>query len=275
MSVVGSEFGAAEEFKDGATDNGAEAKVDPNVHSLEIAPHAKSDADEAIDGSALDDEVLDKLESGTFQPTSPRLNWQNTFSPNEGKLKFGPVSSIQRINSLPNGGSQINRPFGRGGAGRRSSNAGSHISSEAVELARAEAASWAQMTPLIAATLGPLSVLLGIPTLTQRWHGRVLDPPTKTNGVSNFEELPDPTVNLVLAGISLFCEVMGNGLLILRFSNFHTKVTTWVSYAFWWAKILLGVINYIQFGIAHPETDDIIYLQGFWVNHREVGCSDY
>jgi hypothetical protein len=132
-------------------------------------------------------------------------------------------------------------------------------------LARTEAASWAQMTPLMAATLGPLSVLLGIPTLTQRWHGQVLDPPLLPDGVSNFVALPDPALNLVLAGASLLCEVMGNALLVLRFSNFHTKITTWVSYGFWIAKLVLGIANYIQFGLAHPEIGDIIYLEGFWV----------
>ena len=33
---------------------------------------------------------------------------------------------------------------------------------------RANAASWAQLSPLIAAILGPLSILLGIPALAQR-----------------------------------------------------------------------------------------------------------
>ena len=140
-----------------------------------------------------------------------------------------------------------------------------HLHIGAHQHARAEAASWAQMCPLMAATLGPLAVLLGIPSLTQRWHGLLLDPPVLANGLSNYETLPDPTFNLALAGVSLFCEVMGNFLLVLRFSNFHTKVTTWLSYCFWIAKIVLGVINYIQFGITHPQTDEIIYLQGFWV----------
>jgi len=117
----------------------------------------------------------------------------------------------------------------------------------------------------MAATLGPLSVMLGIPTLTQRWRGELLDPPVLPNGASNFQELPDPALNLVLAGVSLFCEVAGNALLVLRFSNFHTRITTWVSYAFWIAKIVLGMSNYIEFGIVYPETDNIIYLQGFWV----------
>jgi hypothetical protein len=275
MSVAKPSPGATEEIQDGTLDYEAEAKVDQGLEDMEISPFAKSDADEANDGNVLNDEMLDKLESGAFQPrTPPRINWQDTLSPNGGKLKFAPDINIRRVNSMSSANEQIIRPYGRGGAGRRPSSAGPHVSSEAVELARAEAASWAQMTPLIAATFGPLSVLLGIPTLTQRWHGRVLDPPTLPNGLSNFEELPDPTINVILAGISLFCEAMGNGLLILRFSNVHTKITTWVSYAFWWAKILLGIVNYIQFGITHPETSDIIYLQGFWVSHKEARSSD-
>ena len=140
------------------------------------------------------------------------------------------------------------------------------MTSEAAELARAEAASWAQMTPLMAATLGPLSVLLGIPTLTQRWRGELTGSPLLSDGSPYFITLPDPALNLVLAGVTLFCEVAGNGLLILRFSNFHTKITTWVSYAFWWLKIILGLANYIQFGVNYPQTDTIIYLEGFWVN---------
>jgi hypothetical protein len=140
-----------------------------------------------------------------------------------------------------------------------------HLHIGAHEHARAEAASWAQMCPLMAATLGPLAVLLGIPGMTQHWHGLLLDPPVLANGLLNYETLPDPTINLAFAGICLFCEIMGNFLLVLRFSNFHTKVTTWLSYCFWIAKLVFGVINYIQFGITHPQTDDIIYLEGFWV----------
>jgi len=136
------------------------------------------------------------------------------------------------------------------------------------ERVREEASSWAQLCPLIAATLGPLAVLLGIPSLTQPWHGIVLVPPLLPNGWSNFQTLPDPPLNVALAAVTLFCEVMGNVFLILRFSDFHAKATTWLSYGFWILKIILGVANYIQFGIAHPETEDIIYLEGYWVYHH-------
>lgn len=138
------------------------------------------------------------------------------------------------------------------------------------ELGRTEAASWAQMTPLMAAIFGPLSILLGIPSLTQRWRGQLLDPPVLSNGVSNVLSLPDPTLELALSAISLFVEVLANTLLVLRFSNFHTKWTTWISYWFWIAKIILDIANYIQFSIRHPETEEIIYLEGYWVYPLEA-----
>jgi hypothetical protein len=139
-----------------------------------------------------------------------------------------------------------------------------HRSSEAHAVARAEAASWAQMTPLIAATFGPFAVLLGIPSLTQRLHAQIVVNPS--DGSSTLVELPYPTINLALSAVVMFCEVLGNTFLVMRFSNFHTKLMTWMSYAFWLAKSLIGIANYIQFGIAHPETEDIVYLQGFWVS---------
>jgi hypothetical protein len=140
-----------------------------------------------------------------------------------------------------------------------------HRSTQAHALARAEAASWAQMTPLIAATLGPLAILLGIPSLTQPWSGELLDPPVLAMGASNFTPLPDPALNLGLAGLCIFCEVTGNAMLILRFSNFHTRLTTWLSYGFWIGKMCFGLANLIEYGVMHPQTNTIIYLQGFWV----------
>lgn len=67
-----------------------------------------------------------------------------------------------------------------------------HRSTHAPAIAPAEAASWAQQTPLIAATLGPLAGLLGIPSLTQPWYGQLLDQPVQPMGASNFTPLPDP-----------------------------------------------------------------------------------
>ena len=287
MSVPGVASQAADKInEEQVTDQGAEADATEEADKLENANEYKEDNEPKHDkdpGRPSQEE--ENLERGAFHPHAfPHLSYQDTEAPNgngEGTEKSGDSSKSRdsRSNSVPNGnGKQDNkdrhvRYFGRGGAGgggaaRRQSVAGEQFNSEMAELARAEAASWAQMTPLLAATFGPLSVLLGIPTLTQRWHGIVLDPALLPNGRSNFIALPDPALNLILAGITLFCEVMGNTLLILRFSNFHTRITTWVSYMFWIMKIIFGLANYIEFGIVHPQTNNIIYLQGFWVSLR-------
>jgi len=141
-----------------------------------------------------------------------------------------------------------------------------HRSTEAHALARAEAASWAQMTPLLAATFGPLAVLLGIPSLTQHWSGTLLNPPVLPTGESNYVALPDPSLNLALEIVVVVCEFLGNILLVMRFSNYHTKTTTWGSYIFWWLKIIFGLTNLIQFGVTHPQSTTVIYLQGYWVS---------
>jgi hypothetical protein len=138
-----------------------------------------------------------------------------------------------------------------------------HRSSDAHAFARAEAASWAQMTPLIAATLGPLAVLLGIPSLTQKLHALIV---YNSDGSVTLIEQPYPHINLMLSIAVTILETFGNLFLILRFSNYHSKLMTWLSYGFWCAKSVIGIANYIQFGLAHPETVDIVYLQGFWVS---------
>lgn len=261
MSVPGVASEAAETIQeDVISDEKAEMNAVDDADELEGARQEKDDAQNQEDSN----DEADKLESGAFQPHAyPHIGFESEDH-NRSRNGENPVangSTHKDANKRENV-----RPYGRGGAGRRNSDSRSTMTSEAAELARAEAASWAQMTPLMAATLGPLSVMLGIPTLTQRWRGQLLDPPLLPDGSSNFSALPDPALNLVLAGVTLFCEVAGNGLLILRFSNFHTKITTWVSYAFWWLKIILGLANYIQFGLNYPETDTIIYLEGFWVS---------
>jgi hypothetical protein len=266
---------------DAITNQPAERNAVDEAIELELASQSKADTDDLYPKQADVRHFQDKtkdLESGVFHlPPFPHLNWQDTLPTHKlhaketgenGDRRQRTNSTWQRSHSIANNGARGDhqiRYFDRGGAGRTQFMSAEPVSSEAADLARAEAASWAQMTPLLAATLGPLSVLLGIPTLTQRWRGIVLDPPLLPNGSSNFIELPDPPLNVTLAAICLFCEVMGNTLLVLRFSNFHTRVTTWVSYIFWMLKIVIGIANYVEFGIEHPQTNEIIYLQGFWV----------
>ena len=288
MTVPGVASKAADTIQENAVaDEKAERDATEEAHMIEANQGGKSDTENLHEypvSARLSQDEIQESDAGKFRPYPfPHLEFQDTSSPGthsaerpsaengDARGQERRSSTYQRSNSIAkagaNDGGQV-RYFGRGSVGRRPSVSQEQISSEAAELARAEAASWAQMTPLLAATFGPLSVLLGIPTLTQRWHGIVLDPPILPGGRSNFIELPDPPLNLILGGVSLFCEVMGNTLLVLRFSNFHTRVTTWVSYIFWMLKILFGIANYVEFGIMHPQTNDIIYLQGFWVDSK-------
>lgn len=125
--------------------------------------------------------------------------------------------------------------------------------------------SWASVAPLMACILGPLSILLGIPALSQRWRGYVQD-----NVV--LYTLPDPGLNIILASLSLACEVFANAVLMLRFSSIAVEVTTRLSLALWIAKVAICLGNYVQFIIVHPQPHDLTenwtYLEGFW-----IGCA--
>jgi hypothetical protein len=252
----------------------AERTYADSIHKVADVIDLEKGLKVGVQGDGDDD--IEVIEDETIPTTPTRTQTQIQWHEHTATAAKHINSAFKRTNSLisfkrtdtntTNGSKQpIVRPYGRGGAGRKQTYMGPQILSDSEENARAEAASWAQLCPLMAATFGPLSVLLGIPTLTQRWHGLLQDPTTGVNGASNFIELPDPTLNLILAGVALACEVAGNILLILRFSNWHAKAATWISYGFWIAKLIIQIVNYIQFGITHPETTDIIYLQGFWV----------
>lgn len=125
--------------------------------------------------------------------------------------------------------------------------------------------SWASIAPLMACILGPLSILLGIPALSQRWRGYV-----DVNVVT--ETLPDPGLNIILASMSLACEVFANFILMLRFSSIAVPLTTSLSLALWVAKVAICLGNYVQFIVVHPQPHDLdrnwIYLEGFW-----IGCA--
>lgn len=117
----------------------------------------------------------------------------------------------------------------------------------------------------MACILGPLSILLGIPALSQRWRGYVEDHIV-------IETIPDPGLNIILASISLACEVSANFILMLRFSSIAVPLTTSLSLALWIAKVAVCLGNYVHFVIVHPQPHDLpmnwVYLEGFW-----IGCA--
>lgn len=71
---------------------------------------------------------------------------------------------------------------------------------------------FANITPLIAALLAPVSTLYDIPALSQPWYS--LDGAT----------LPDPRASLILSSVSLALSVIANVLLVLRFSVHVARV---------------------------------------------------
>ena len=81
-----------------------------------------------------------------------------------------------------------------------------------------------QTGPLLAAVIAPLSTLLDIPALSEKWFFR------------DGHSLPDPVTNLVLSAISLALNVLANLLLILRFTvnqdwwrfATHASLVCWV-----------------------------------------------
>ena len=271
MSVPGTALQADEDIEDTILENDQEATLTQVGEAMNAEDPTSHQSQRKLETEERDEDEVDNLEKGlrTFkQPAEdPTDRLGNSASP---IYQPSTPNHFNQSSSIPDGKQQQLSGFGRGPIARRFPTLTNHLLPESAELARAEAASWAQMSPLMAATLGPFCVLLGIPTLTQRWRGEVIDPPIDPKTTSHFIGLPDPPLNLALAGASLACEVLGNTLLVLRFSNFHTKVTTWLSYGFWIAKLFLNVINYIEFGINYPQTDKIIYLAGFWVQEHII-----
>lgn len=142
-------------------------------------------------------------------------------------------------------------------------------------------AEFANITPLIAALLAPVSTLYDIPALSQPWYS--------LNGTT----LPDPRASLVLSGVSLSLSVIANSLLVLRFSvhvarvgllekaGYEMKICTrtdkhvslplpsqlWrfatrISTLAWVIKTCIGVANLITFGALTRNGAGFAYLEG-------------
>ncbi|ODN83387.1 hypothetical protein L202_01531 [Cryptococcus amylolentus CBS 6039] len=115
--------------------------------------------------------------------------------------------------------------------------------------------SFAKYSPLISATLAPMSTLMDIPALGQRWYSNY--------GITQ----SDPPASLVLSAVGLALNVIANILLVIRFSSkkpFWVKhATTWSLY-FWLAKTIVAAVNLILFGITTRNSQGYKYLEGFW-----------
>ncbi|KIM79102.1 hypothetical protein PILCRDRAFT_567574 [Piloderma croceum F 1598] len=114
--------------------------------------------------------------------------------------------------------------------------------------------SWAKLYPLLAALIAPITSLLDIPALTQRWYARY--------GVPQ----PDFTASIVLSAVGLVFNLLANALLVLRFSatakSWH--LATVISLVCWFLKTLIAVTNLVVFGVFSRNSPGFTYEEGFW-----------
>ncbi|KEP46386.1 ion channel protein [Rhizoctonia solani 123E] len=113
---------------------------------------------------------------------------------------------------------------------------------------------FASVSPLTAALIAPLAVLLDIPALTEKWYNR------------NGEPQPDPRASLILSGLSLGFSLIANALLVVRFSLQGTgwKIATRISVACWFIKVVTGICNLVVFGALTRNQPQFSYAEGFW-----------
>ncbi|CAK9784042.1 unnamed protein product [Cutaneotrichosporon oleaginosum] len=115
---------------------------------------------------------------------------------------------------------------------------------ESVPVTTADFRNFARFAPLVSAILAPVSTLFDIPALT----------PVK-----------DPKACLALSGIGLAFNVVGNVLLVLRFSSPHRRSKA-VSYSLycWVAKTIIAIVNIAYFGAWRNKNPDYTFDQAFW-----------
>ncbi|GAA95008.1 uncharacterized protein L969DRAFT_51947 [Mixia osmundae IAM 14324] len=113
---------------------------------------------------------------------------------------------------------------------------------------------FAKVAPLISAILAPLSTLMDIPALSERWY--------TFNGVA----LPDPTASLALSAVGLAFNLIANVLLMIRFSAQSSwwRLATRLSLLGWLMKTILALANLILFGITTRNGPGYSYDEGFW-----------
>ncbi|ELU39536.1 hypothetical protein AG1IA_06442 [Rhizoctonia solani AG-1 IA] len=126
---------------------------------------------------------------------------------------------------------------------------------------------FASISPLTAAVIAPLAVLLDIP---EKWYTR------------NGQPQPDPRASLILSGLSLSFSLVANALLVIRFSleGRRWMIATQISVACWIVKVcslssvmlplfthqqvVVGITNLVVFGALTRNQPQFSYAEGFW-----------
>lgn len=109
--------------------------------------------------------------------------------------------------------------------------------------------------PLICALLAPLSTLLDIPALTEKWYD--LDDVLQ----------PDPKASLVLSAVGLALNLVANALLVVRFSATQRRwwsAATTCSTIAWVTKTIVAVVNLIVFGALTRNKTGYSYTEAFF-----------
>ena len=128
--------------------------------------------------------------------------------------------------------------------------------------------------PIISGILIPFSILLSIPSLTDRWYIR-----TDANNVT-LETRPNSLLLNLGTGFSMACGVLANICLIIRFAERKVLMMTWLCILFLTlhgecyhivsALLLIAKADLINisavtiFGVQHRFDDGFTYGQSFW-----------
>ncbi|KAG8712754.1 hypothetical protein FRC11_014283, partial [Ceratobasidium sp. 423] len=113
---------------------------------------------------------------------------------------------------------------------------------------------FAGVSPLTAALIAPLAVLLDIPALTEKWYTR------------NGQPQSDPRASLILSGLSLGFSLIANALLVVRFSlqGKGWTAATRISVVCWVIRVVTGIANLVVFGALTRNQPQFTYAEGFW-----------
>ena len=128
--------------------------------------------------------------------------------------------------------------------------------------------------PIISGILIPFSILLSIPSLTDRWYIR-----TDANNVT-LETRPNSLLLTLGMGFSMACGVLASICLIIRFAERKVLMMTWLCILFltlhgecyhiasallFIAKAdLINISAVTIFGVQHRFDDGFTYGQSFW-----------
>ncbi|KIY45073.1 voltage-gated potassium channel, partial [Fistulina hepatica ATCC 64428] len=115
-----------------------------------------------------------------------------------------------------------------------------------------------RLIPIISGIVIPFSILLEIPGLTEKWYIRTVD-----NVI--VETKPNPPILVFGITVSLICALIANISLILRFMEWHIKMSTINCIVFLSIHDVINMLCLVLFGVAHRANDGFTYGQPYWM----------